>query len=62
MTVDVTALFAAYYNSPAGLAGGGSFKFVMPFLVSGGDGSSVTQVSVTMTNSVGTSTAVTGGR
>jgi hypothetical protein len=60
--VDVSQLFTTYFGSAAGQQSGGAFKFTMPFTVTGGDANAVTQVTVTLTNSVGTSTAVTGGR
>jgi len=62
ITVDVTQLFTAYFASDAGRSSGGSFRFTMPFTISGGDAASVTSVSVTLTNSVGSSTPVSGGR
>lgn len=60
--VDVTAAFNAYFNSAAGLANGGAFKLDIPFTVSGADANTITGVSVTMTNSAGTSVAVAGTR
>lgn len=62
VTVDVSQLFTTYFASTAGQQSGGAFKFTMPFTVTGGDANAVTQVTVTLTNSVGTSTAVSGGR
>lgn len=62
VTVDVSQLFTTYFSSAAGQQSGGAFKFTMPFTVTGGDANAVTQVTVTLTNSVGTSAAVTGGR
>lgn len=62
ITVDLNQLFTTYFTSAAGQQSGGAFRFTIPFTVTGGEGSSVTQVSVTLTNSAGTSTAVTGGR
>lgn len=62
VTVDVSQLFTTYFGSAAGQQSGGAFKFTMPFTVTGGDANAVTQVTVTLTNSVGTSVAVTGGR
>ena len=60
--VDVTQLFTTFFASDAGRASGGTFRFTMPFTVSGGDAAAVSQVTVTMTNSVGTSQVVSGGR
>jgi hypothetical protein len=62
LTVDVSQLFTTYFTSDSGRAAGGTFGFTMPFTVSGGDAAAVTQVTVTLTNSVGTSQAVSGGR
>jgi hypothetical protein len=62
ITVEVGTLFQQYFQSQAGQDNGGTFRFVMPFTVSGGDAASVTSVSVVLTNSVGNSTTVTGGR
>ncbi|MBS1831858.1 MAG: hypothetical protein JST65_04050, partial [Acidobacteria bacterium] len=62
LTVDVATLFQQYFQSQSGQDNGGTFRFVMPFTVSGGDAASVTSVSVVLTNSVGNSTTVTGGR
>jgi hypothetical protein len=62
ITVDVTQLFTAFFASDPGRSSGGSFRFTMPFTISGGDAASVTSVSVTLTNSVGSSTPVSGGR
>lgn len=62
ITVDVATLFQQYFQSQAGLDSGGTFRFVMPFTVSGGEAATVTSVSVVLTNSVGNSTTVTGGR
>jgi hypothetical protein len=44
-----------------GLANGGAFSLTIPFSYSG-DTSAIGTVSVTLTNSAGTSTAVSGGR
>jgi len=60
--VDVASLFTTYFASDAGRNAGGTFRFTIPFTVAGGDAAAVTSVTVTMTNSVGTSTAVSGGR
>ncbi|BDC52825.1 hypothetical protein F183_A51400 [Bryobacterales bacterium F-183] len=62
ITVEVGPLFQTYFQSQAGLDSGGTFRFVMPFTVSGGEANSVTSVTVVLTNSAGNSTAVTGGR
>jgi hypothetical protein len=62
ITVDLNQLFTTYFSSAAGQQAGGAFRFTIPFTVTSGDGSSVTQVSVALTNSIGTSASVTGGR
>jgi hypothetical protein len=62
LTIDLNQLFTTYFAGAAGQQAGGAFRFTIPFTMTGGDGSSVTLVSVTLTNSIGTSTAVTGGR
>ena len=62
VTIDVSAAFNAYFASTAGLANGGTFKLDIPFTISGADANVITAVSVTLTNSVGTSQTVSGGR
>ena len=62
VTVDVSAAFNAYFASTSGTANGGTFKLDIPFTIAGGDASIVTAVSVTLTNSVGTSAPVSGTR
>jgi hypothetical protein len=61
-TVDVTAAFNAYFSSANGIANGGTFKLDIPFTITGADASIVTAVTVTLTNSAGVSTSVSGGR
>jgi hypothetical protein len=61
-TVDVTAAFNTYFNSAAGIANGGTFKLDIPFTISGADANVVTAVTVTLTNGVGSSQTVSGGR
>ncbi len=53
-TVNVASLFSAWYASPASLATGSQFSLVVPFTISGSL-SDIASVSVTLTNSVGTS-------
>ncbi|MBZ5620376.1 MAG: Ig-like domain-containing protein [Acidobacteriia bacterium] len=63
-TVSLTSAAAAWFPDTAagrGVANGGSFSVTMSFSYSG-DTSALGSVSVTLTNSVGTSTAVSGGR
>jgi hypothetical protein len=57
VTVDVSSLFAAWYSSAASLATGSQFSLTVPFTVSG-NVSTIASVSVTLTNSAGTSAAV----
>jgi len=61
-TIDVTAVFNAYFSSATGIANGGTFKLDVPFTISGADANIVTSVTVTLTNSAGTSQSVSGGR
>jgi len=56
VTIDVSGLFAAWYANPASLATGSQFSLTVPFTVSG-NVSSIASVSVTLTNSVGSSAA-----
>lgn len=57
VTVDVSTLFAAWYASSASLATGSQFSLTVPFTITG-NVSTIASVSVTLTNSVGTSAAV----
>jgi hypothetical protein len=57
VSVNVSSLFAAWYSNPASLATGSQFSLAMPFTISG-NVSSVASVTVTLTNSVGTSAPV----
>jgi hypothetical protein len=57
VTIDVSSLFAAWYGSAKSLATGSQFSLTVPFAVSGSI-SSIASVSVTLTNSVGTSNTV----
>ncbi|HEY3738209.1 MAG TPA: hypothetical protein VGL53_00120, partial [Bryobacteraceae bacterium] len=62
VTVDVSSIFNTYFSSSSGNANGGTFKLDIPFTIAGGDAGIVTAVSVTLTNSVGTSAPVSGTR
>lgn len=62
LTVNLQAPGQAWFESADGRANGGSFRVTLPFNLAGGAASAITQVSVTLTNSVGTSAAVSGGR
>ena len=62
VTVDVTNAFNAYFSSVIGLTNGGAFKLDIPFTISGGDATGVTAVTLTLTNSVGSTQPITGGR
>ena len=58
-TVSLTGAATSWFSSSGGLAAGGSFHLSVPFTYSG-DPNALAGVSATLTNSVGTSTAVTG--
>lgn len=58
LTVPLTTTFSAYFQSPASAETGGQFTLTIPFTVQG-DTSSVNSVTVTLTNSTGTSQPVT---
>jgi hypothetical protein len=59
-TVQLSDNATAWFGSPTGQAAGGTFDLQIPFAFSG-DMSALGLVSVTLTNSVGTSLPVTGG-
>ena len=56
VSVDVGSPFTTYYQGTASTEFGSQFRLTVPFTVQGG--ASIGSVSVTLTNSVGTSTAV----
>ncbi len=58
-TVDVTSLLSQWFSSSSGLTYGGAFTLTIPFSVSG-SASAIGSVSVTATNSIGTSAPVSG--
>ena len=58
-TVSLTSAATSWFSASGGLAAGGSFHLSVPFAYSG-DTSALSGVSVTLTNSVGSSAAVTG--
>ena len=58
VTVNVDALFAAYFGSPASAATGSQFSFTQPFTVSG-SAQSIASVTVTLVNKIGQSAPVT---
>ena len=63
-TVSLTAAATAWFSDTGanrGVANGGAFSLTLPFNYSG-DTTAIGTVSVTVTNSVGTSGAVSGGR
>ena len=62
LTVNLQAPGQAWFESADGRSNGGAFRVTLPFNLAGGAGSAITQASVTITNSVGTSQAVSGGR
>lgn len=57
-TIDLASLFQTYYNSAASAPFGTQFRLVLPFNVTGSQ-QDLGSVSVTLTNSVGTSNALT---
>jgi hypothetical protein len=58
-SVDVSSALSAWYSSTQGQGYGSAFSLTVPFTLSG-DASAIGSVSVTLTNSVGTSAAVSG--
>ena len=58
VSVDVSSLFAAWYQNPASLATGSQFSLMEPFTISG-NVSTIASVTVTLTNSVGASAPAT---
>jgi len=60
-TVSLSAPATTWFPSTAGVAAGGAFSVVIPLAYSG-DPTALGTVSVTLTNSVGTSAASSGGR
>ena len=58
VTINVDAVFSAWYSSSAAAAFGSQFTYTQPFTLSGGVGS-VASVSVTLVNADGSSTPVT---
>jgi len=58
-TVDVTSLMSGWYSGTSSQQYGSQFMLTIPFTYSG-TSSAIGSVSVTLTNSVGTSTAVSG--
>jgi hypothetical protein len=60
-TVSLTTASTTWFTSTAGLTNGGAFSLTIPFAYSG-DPTAIGTVSVTLTDSAGTSTAVSGGR
>ena len=60
-TQPLTGTAPAWFSSTAGINGGGGFLLSMPFTFSG-DTSALGNVSVTLSNSKGTSVSVNGGR
>lgn len=59
VTVQLTNAFTAWYSSQASLAIGSQFSLTIPFTTSGGSAFPIAAVSVTLTNSVGTSNPAT---
>jgi hypothetical protein len=59
VTVDVSSMFANWYQNPSSLAMGSQFSLTIPFTISG-NVNTIASVSATLTNSVGTSAPVSG--
>jgi hypothetical protein len=59
-SVSLSSTAPGWFTSTSGLQSGGSFHLTVPFTFSG-DTSALGSVTVTLTNSVGTSSAATGG-
>jgi hypothetical protein len=57
VSVDVSAMFTAWYQSASSLPLGSQFSLTVPFAI-GGNVNTIASVSVTLTNSVGTSAPV----
>lgn len=60
-SVNVNSSFTTWFASATGQENGSRFHVAVPFTVTG-DANLIQSVSVTLTNSAGTSTAVSGGR
>jgi hypothetical protein len=58
LLVDLSALFQGWFSNPSSDQFGSQFKLTQPFNLNGGSGH-VKFVSVTLTNSIGTSVLVT---
>ena len=59
ITVDVPTPFAQWFGSTDSVGFGSTFSYTQQFLLSGGD-AKIASVDVTLTNSIGVSTTVTG--
>jgi hypothetical protein len=58
-TVDVSSLLSQWFSGSTSLPYGGAFTMTIPFSLSG-SASAIQSVSVTVSNTIGTSTAVSG--
>jgi hypothetical protein len=58
-TVNTSSLLSQWFSSASGLTYGGAFSLTVPFTLSGSS-AALSSVTVTLTNSIGTSTAATG--
>jgi hypothetical protein len=56
---DIAATFATYYQSDASASVGSAFVYTQPFIAQQGDANVVTSISVTLSNSHGTSAPAT---
>jgi len=61
-TFDLTSRFNDWFRTADNVPNGGQFIVRLPFMLQNGDANVIDSVSVTLTNSIGTSTAVTGRR
>lgn len=57
--LEVSSLFASYYGSALSVQNGGVFTYTQPFTVTGSGQGALTSVTVSLSNSVGTSSTVT---
>jgi hypothetical protein len=61
LDVALNERFSGWYESAEGRQNGGAFRLRVPFALEG-DAGAIDSVVVTLTNSAGTSAAVSGGR
>jgi hypothetical protein len=61
-TVDLTSRFNDWFRDAANAQFGGQFRLRIPFTLANGDANAIDSVAVTLTNTVGSSSSVTGRR